>query len=175
MENILNRFSNEVPAVAVHLKNSIRSSGSRDWYNANLAEWLEFFRVAKSRFKCHFFLIGNDPLPPEMNELSNVTITKAIGNNLVTDLAIIEISQAFIGSTSGPAQMAYFGSSPYFSYKNPDHHAELMNSVLGDNNSFVFAKPFQNLYRCDEECTRIVSDFEKIFLSLADKHPFESH
>jgi hypothetical protein len=152
----------------------MRSSGKRDWYNANLSEWLEFFRVAKSRFKCHFFLIGNDELPPEMNELSNVTLTKGVGNNLITDLAVIEISAAFIGSTSGPAQMAYFNSSPYFSYKNPDHHAELMKSLLGANNSFVFANSFQNLYRCHEECARIVSDFEKIFLNLADKRPSEN-
>jgi hypothetical protein len=172
-KSILNQFSNQGPSIAVHLKNVIRSSGKADWYNANVSEWLKFFRIAESRFKCHFFLIGNEALPPEMNELSNVTITKEVDSNLITDLAIIEISQAYIGSTSGPAQMAYFGSSPYFSYKNPDHHVELMKSVVGTKSSFVFANPYQNVYRCHEECIRIISDFEKVFLGLTGKRPFE--
>jgi hypothetical protein len=163
---ILNKFSSEVPIVAVHLKNSMRSSGRRDWYSADLVEWLKFFEIAESSFKCHFILIGNESLPLEMKELSNVSITKEIGVDLMVDLAIIEVSHAFIGSTSGPAQMAIFGHSPYSIYKNPDHHVDLMNRVLGTSNCFIFANPLQNLYRRHEVCKGIVSDFEKIYRSI---------
>jgi hypothetical protein len=151
--------------VTVHLKNSTRKSGEKDWYNANLDEWGLFLEKASLQFDVKFLLIGNDPIPKKICALPNVITSKKIGNSLVSDLALIQASYAFMGVASGPSNMAKYSCVPYLVYKNPNHHIEEMKKDMGSEDHYNFSEPFQKLMRKLENKNAIFSEFEELYLN----------
>jgi hypothetical protein len=151
--------------VTIHLKNSTRESGKKDWYNANFDEWGLFLERASVKFDVKFLLIGNDPIPKTICALSNVITSKETGNSLVSDLALIQASYAFMGVASGPSVMAKYSSVPYLVYKNPNHHIEEMKKDMGSADQYNFSKPFQKLMRKPENQNSIFLDFEDLYLN----------
>lgn len=149
--------------VSVHLKNSVRKSGEPDWYNAKFEEWVSFLEKAVLKFDVKFLLIGNEPLPEKIHKLPNVIISQSQGNSLINDLALIQASFAFMGSSSGPNRMAFCSAVPYLIYKHPDHHVDEMKKDLGSADHFNFAQPFQKLMRKLEDQNIIFSDFEELY------------
>ena len=149
--------------IAVHLKNKIRPSGKPDWYNARFDQWHLFFTSAQNRFDAKFILIGNEPIPSEIRNLSNVVISMEHGGNLIRDLALIQTSAAFMGVASGPCQVAMFGKTPYVIYKNPEHHVERMYEELGDLDRYIFALPMQKFFRRFEVRDHLLVEFESLY------------
>ena len=88
--------------------------------------WVSFLEKAVLKFDVKFLLIGNEPLPEKIHKLPNVIISQSQGNSLINDLALIQASFAFMGSSSGPNRMAFCSSVPYLIYKHPDHHVDEM-------------------------------------------------
>ena len=76
-------------------------------------------------------LVGNEDVDNRITELPNVLLSRNFQSNISRDLAIIQISCAFMGMASGPCNMAIFSEIPYVIYKNPDHDAEQMALELG--------------------------------------------
>ena len=106
--------------VVVHLKNNPYKQG---FSNANLDEWLAFFEVCLTQFDVKFVLIGNEEIDIRIAELPNVLVSQNSATNLPRDLALVQISYAFMGMSSGPCNMALFSKIPYVIYKNLDHDA----------------------------------------------------
>lgn len=164
---IMNTYASDAIPISIHLKNSEWRPGITDWYNAILKEWEAFFKKAESNPKVKFFLIGNDPLPDVFSKMQNVIITNNIGSNLLIDLAIIQLSYAFLGVASGPCQMAIYNEMPYVIYKNPEGHQKRMQRELGDRNQFSFSSPYQKLLREHETGEGIFSEYNRILSNVS--------
>ncbi|MDY6833852.1 MAG: hypothetical protein SVY53_03510 [Chloroflexota bacterium] len=145
--------------VVVHLKNDGCHSHCS---NANFDEWLAFFKASALRHKIKFLIIGNEEIDDRIRTLNNVLVTRDLKSNLVGELALIQVSAAFMGMSSGPCNMAILGAVPYVIYKNPDHDYDQMCIELGKNNQFSFARPCQTLLRVFETKESLMYEMENI-------------
>lgn len=161
--NWANDFINNIRAelvVAVHLKNNPTNTGS----NAEFSSWLGFFKEAARHFAVKFILLGNERMPPKIEELSNVILPRL---DLSKDFALIQCADIFLGMTSGPCQMAILGDKPYQIYKNPGHHAEEMARELGSADCLPFAGENQKIFRVQETTDLLLANFRRLFLQGA--------
>lgn len=83
--------------------------------DADLSEWYEFIRIAGEKYPDVQFLQlgGFDEWRRELWNLDNVTILREQGLSLAHELAMLTISDLFIGTSSGFATMATFTDTPY--------------------------------------------------------------
>ena len=140
-DDLLSRHSKGRPAIAVHLKNNPRVSGES---NANMAVWHDFFVDVGG--DAMFFLVGNEDVPSEIVQLSNVRRVLDSGGSAARDLAVITRSDGFMGMASAFCQAATFSNLPYVIFKNPDHHKREMEREIGADDGFKFAGPRQKLW-----------------------------
>ena len=117
--------------------------------NADGAAWNAFFQRHAKAGQCDFLLIGDDPLPPEINLCPGVTRAAGIelGLHLATQLALIGKCDGFLGMASGLCTAANFSHTPHVIFKHPAHHAAEMVRELGTAQAFSFADERQQLWR----------------------------
>ena len=146
------------PLIAVHLKSiSPLTEGTS---NADHVAWWRFFDAVGVRAK--FLLVGQDPIPNTISELPNVIVARSLGATSVQQLALVRLSDAFMGMASGPCQMAIFGRKPYAIFKNPQHHREEMIKELRSPRGFGFSLPGQRLIRENETPELLQHCFEEL-------------
>jgi hypothetical protein len=77
--------------------------------------WYDFMKVVERKFPdVRFLMLGKLPDMPVMClRLKNVIVPRLCGMNLGHELALIQMSDLFIGAASGFAGMAWFGEVPY--------------------------------------------------------------
>lgn len=73
-----------------------------DGRNSNIPAWKEFF----DRMNCRVALLGD---VPELETKKAVVPKAGVG----CQLALVELCQWYMGASSGPLTMAWFGSAPY--------------------------------------------------------------
>lgn len=132
--------------IAVHLKNVAGQPASES--NASLDAWAGLFRRLQA--EAIFVLLGDDPVPAQLERSGNVLRSRLLGATLADDLVLIQQLDAFMGMSSGLCQGAIFGGRPYAVFKHPEHHATEMAIELGDRDSFPFANARQHLLRRSE-------------------------
>ena len=104
-------------AVNFRLRAYDESSGpallSRD---SDLQAWIEFFRQAATKHpRLKFAILGKlEEKPEALLKLGNVFFPRLSGQSLGHELAWVECSRLFMGSSSGFAAMANFTKVPYF-------------------------------------------------------------
>jgi hypothetical protein len=132
-------------AVIVHAKNDPLRRGTE---NSRIEVWAEFMRRNQSDDHIKFVVIGNDNVDA-LRDIPGVVITQDFGNDLTRDIALIKIGDAFMGTASGPAQMAILGDRPYAIYKPIHIYPESMAREFGDGPGYPFAGPGQHFFRID--------------------------
>ena len=83
--------------------------------DADLDQWYDFLRMAGEEFPDVQFLQlgGFDEWRRELIDFPNVTIPRTEGLGLAHELALLTISDLFLGTSSGFATMATFTDTPY--------------------------------------------------------------
>jgi len=117
--------------------------------NADGPAWNAFFQRRAVAGKCDFLLIGDDPLPVGLELRPGVTRVAGsqLGLDLATQLALIGVSDGFLGMASGLCTAANFSDTPHVIFKHPMHHAAEMALELGEAQAFPFASERQQLWR----------------------------
>jgi hypothetical protein len=117
--------------------------------NADGLVWNAFFKKHAVTGKCDFLIIGDDPLPAGLKLRPGVTRAagSALGLDLATQLALISVSDGFLGMASGLCTAANFSETPHVIFKHPAHHAAEMARELGGAQIFPFASERQQLWR----------------------------
>jgi hypothetical protein len=122
---------------------------SLDESNADGPAWSSFFQRHAAAGLCDFLLIGDDPLPAGLELRPGVT--RVAGGDLdldiATQLALIGVSDGFLGMASGLCTAANFSDTPHVIFKHPAHHADEMARELGTAQAFAFAGERQQLWR----------------------------
>jgi len=132
--------------------------------NAAGPAWSAFFRQHAAEGKCNFLLIGDDPLPLGLELRPGVIRAKStpLGQDLALQLAMIGVSDGFLGMASGLCTAANFSDTPHVIFKHPKHHATEIAKELGTGKSFPFANERQQLWRADATARKIEAAFALI-------------
>lgn len=115
--------------------------------NADGAAWQTFFEKHAEAGLCDFLLVGDDDLPPSITLGKGVTRAVDLEMKLATQLALICMSDGFLGMASGICTAANLSEVPHVIFKHPAHHSEAMTIELGSSNSFPFADQSQQIWR----------------------------
>jgi hypothetical protein len=132
--------------------------------NADGLAWNAFFEKHADAGRCDFLLIGDDPLPAGLDLRPGVTRAAGspLGLDLATQLALIGVSDGFLGMASGLCTAANFSDTPHVIFKHPAHHAAEMARELGASNSFSFAGERQQLWRREASAAALDEAFHLI-------------
>lgn len=131
--------------VAVHLK---QVSGKTDLdSNADQESWHKFFSTLARPGIQEFVLLGLDQVSPAIRETNGIHLAREMGLPLSVQLALISVSDGFLGMASGICPAAILSNTPYVAFKNPLHHVAEMNREIGSADCFPFASPNQRLWR----------------------------
>lgn len=128
-----------------HLKQVIGAGEEQS--NANLKDWYAFLRGAAKSGKEEFLLLGGDLLPSEFRDIPGVHSAHDRGITLSAQLALVQLSDGFLGMASGVCAAAILSAVPYTVFKHPHHHIAEMNRQIGLGESFSFAIAGQQMRR----------------------------
>jgi hypothetical protein len=122
--------------------------------NADGSAWRAALRGSAKPGVRDFLLLGDDAVPLELQDLAGVQRAKDLGVDLATQLALVGLSDGFLGMASGLCTAANFSGTPHVIFKHPTHHAEQMRAELGEMERFPFATSQQLLWRrvADASC-----------------------
>lgn len=142
--------------LTLHLK----QGGGEIHGNADGREWAAFLtRARRSAPSTGFVAVGTE-LPREIAESGVAEWTR--GASILSDLALIAGSDAFMGTASSLCQAALFGDKPYAVFKHPLHHAEAMRAQLTGPRGFTFAHPTQRFTMAPDQRDRLWEEFLRI-------------
>lgn len=148
--------------IIVQLRNAGQYNPFR---NSNVDAWVEFFQYCEDRFPVRFVVIGSKAeVDARLRSLSNVVIAKDFDTSVDQDLALIQCAAAFMGASSGPSTVAFWGSRPY----------SLVNAWVDDllariivkhswGVSFAFANEYQRLVTSRETPELLIAEFSRLF------------
>jgi len=132
--------------------------------NADGEAWNVFFQRHASAGQHDFLLIGDDPLPSGFNLRPGVTQASGgvLALDLASQLALIGVSDGFLGMASGLCTAANFSDTPHVIFKHPAHHKKEMSRELGNAHSFPFAGERQQLWRREANAALLEEAFHLI-------------
>lgn len=142
------------PLVALHLKNVPGETEKES--NADARHWAEFLGgCGRRNAGLRFVLLGSDPVADSIRAMDNVSRLHDLGVPLSTQLALVAVSDGFMGMASGIAAAAVLSDTPYVLFKHPEHHVTEMRRELGDGNQFPFAAGNQQVWRRTHEAATL--------------------
>lgn len=164
--NFFKENSDGMIPITVNIRNNQLIDKHR---NSNINEWLNFFSKNKKKYPVKFFILcSRSELDERLRKLSNVVIVKDFYSTVEQDLALIEASAIHMGTSSGPATMAWFNKNPYF-IVNATLHLEhfsidnLLVNVSPNLYQFVFSNPGQFFYSGNESLEILEKYFEEMW------------
>lgn len=96
-------------------------------------------RFVSGKFGIPVSLIGADAKYFRKFDLDEINNTYINGLNLSEQLSLIAKSNGFVGMSAGPSVIALFGSTPYYIFKDLNHHKAQMDRELGQENGYAFS------------------------------------
>lgn len=137
----------------------LRNTSIEHSRNARLEYWLEFFSFCEMRYDVMFVLIGDkSEIDPRFRNLPNVLVAKDHGTTVEQDMALIQTSMMYMGSTSGPNFMAMCSNLPYVIYGFRSCYEKLT-----PGQSMPWATPLQKLVWVPETKEQLIADFTWLY------------
>lgn len=155
--------------VIVHISTDPAQGGDVE---PRLENWRHFFQsISESHPDVSFVIIGNDDVGADIRSLPNVVVTQTGGNDLPRDLALVHLGAAFMGTASGPAQMALLGEKPFLISKAADLHPEFMDAEHGGIGRVAFALEGQRLIRKELDAEDLINGFDDLYARASTGAP----
>ena len=158
------RFQNK-KFIAIHIrqrKNDKKFGYGSLYRDSNSDVWLNFLKAAfLQNQNIIFILLGrSDEKSPKLLALPNIINLRDFGMNLGHDLAAIEFSKMFMGSSSGFAAFANFYSKPYIITNMNINSYKAYDITIGSD-ALPFANPRQKL-AYEEESVDLLNNYFKL-------------
>jgi hypothetical protein len=151
-ENILAKYPKD--SIIISLKNVESDfSGSK----AEVDTWLIALRELHRLRNLSFLIVGEDNLKKSLSVDDFIFNLQEEEIDLVTQLAIISKSPIFVGTASGIAVPAIFGTNRYTIYKHPKHHVDSIKQEVTEG-KFPFSQESQNIKICIPTVAEIVAE-----------------
>jgi hypothetical protein len=131
--------------VALHMKNVPGQTEADS--NAVFRYWKEFLAARAASGPIEFLALGGDAIPDEILGIAGVRSAQREAIPLQVQLALVSLSDGFIGMASGVCAAAVLSDVPYVLFKHPSHHVGEMERELGIGDRFPFARPRQLVWR----------------------------
>jgi len=130
--------------------------------NVDCLAWEEFFLQAAEKYpQIKFILLGRiQEKPLRILKLPNIIAPRALGFNLGHEISLLLLSDLYIGSSSGFAQVAFFSDVPY-RVTRLDQHACDFYSIPYGSECLPFAKSNQRLLYGNETSEILFSALEE--------------
>ena len=96
-------------------------------------------RFVSSKTGVSVTLIGSDSKYFRKFDLGEVHNTHINGLNLSEQLSLVAKSKGFVGMSSGPSVIALLGSTPYYIFKDLNHHRAQIDRELGQESRYTFS------------------------------------
>lgn len=138
--------------------------------DSNLNAWLNFLKQSEQKYPniCYILLGKLDEKPEELLELGNILVPRLHNQNLGHELAWIESSDFFMGSSSGFAAYANFSQVPYVITKM-SHLATNAYDIPFGSTSLPFATKDQELIYDEESPSLLYKLLDKLLTSSNKK------
>ncbi len=157
--------------VAVNIRQGALSLTPADMFrDSPLSEWHAFISRVDKRHPDVLFLIlgGYTEWDRKMYRLPNVLIPRIMGFGLGHELALLNRADLFMGTSSGFATMATFGTKPYL-ITNVQHVFSRYNGVPVGGRHYLFGTENQILYWEKETQDVLLDFFEEIHTRVRGK------
>jgi hypothetical protein len=151
-----------------------RNQRDRD-KNAPLGPWLDFFDAAARRYpQFKFVVVGTrDEVVPELMGRKNLVFAKmAGGSTLLQDMALIEVTEGFLGHNSGISTYPWFIGKPSLLFGTDRRHVHWGHAISpGEEYNFLAwnQKHFWGSYTCEQ----ILEAFEKYIVASCRGKDYE--
>lgn len=140
----------------------LRNASTATYRNADLDCWFEFFAICEKQYNVTFVMIGEkDEIDTRFRQLSNVIVAKDYNTTVEQDLALIQVSMLFLGTTSGPMTMAMFSDLPYVIYGFRTVHERLV-----PGQQLPWATSLQKIVWEPETIEKLTYDFNWLFKQI---------
>lgn len=151
-EKILTNYPKN--SILVSLKNVESDfAGSK----AETDKWLIALRELHRLSNLSFLIVGEDNLEKSLSVDNFIFNLQKEKIDLTTQLAIISKLPLFVGTASGIATPAIFGTNRYTIYKHPKHHVDSIKHEV-NGGRFPFAQESQNIKICIPTADEIVAE-----------------
>jgi hypothetical protein len=111
IEFISQNISGDI-CISVNIRNNPNHHLER---NSNLKEWKKLFVNCQDKLPIKFIVICSlSEIDTDLRGLENLIFAKDFHTTVEQDLALIAASDIHMGTSSGPATMAWFSEKPYF-------------------------------------------------------------
>ena len=150
LSEFLEKNYEEKKVISIHIRQrkNDKSFGDNEsiYRDSNSHIWLDFLKreLLESPNNIFILLGRSEEKPPEILKLPNVLNLRDYGMNLGHDLAAIDKSKLFLGSSSGFAAYANFSQIPYI-ITNMNHNSYKAYEIPYGADSLPFSNPYQKL------------------------------
>jgi len=148
--------------VTVQVRNNPSFGAHR---NLRLDVWIEFFlRTEKAYPACFVIVCAANEIDDRLRQCRNVIVSKDYHTGIEQDLALIQTASFHMGASSGPGQMAIFGTKPYL-LVNTDLEPNLYKGIVQDGAflRFCFAGPLQRFAVGEETVELLTTEFARMW------------
>jgi glycosyltransferase involved in cell wall biosynthesis len=154
--------------VTVNLRNNPHYHANR---NYSLTAWKKFFERCHETVPVKFIIAGAaSEVAPSLRTLPNVVFAKDHQTTLLQDMALIHFAAFHLGSSSGPATLAMFGTKPYYIFNCDSlpylaHYGGAVKQNGAGELQCSFAQKLQSFGVGPETADGIWQQFQKIWSS----------
>ena len=147
--NFMNKFCSGKIIITINFRNNQSFHSER---NLDAGIWRQFFLSYEERKDLIFLLVcARDEIDAGLRECPNVIFAKDHDTTVDQDLALISVGHIHMGSSSGPASVAWFSSNkPYFIVRLTMDPKDFETPCLLDMEDgfyrFSFANQYQTFY-----------------------------
>lgn len=112
--------------LSFHVGRPFAGQNERDFYIG----WTHLLTKLRKLIDIPFVLLGNDHIPPEISEISDVYSLSALGYSIPMQACLVAKSLFFLGVASGMCTPAMLSNIPYIIIKHPKYHSFEMSKEL---------------------------------------------
>lgn len=173
-ENFINKFCNGKTVVTINFRNNKLFQNER---NLDVEIWHQFFYSCIQKKNVIFLIVcAKNEIDDRLRSCSNVIFAKDYDTTIEQDLALISAGDIHMGSSSGPASVAWFSNNkPYFIVRftlSPNDFETPCLTSTGEDGyyKFCFSSAFQTFFSGSETVKILILKLEEMLCVVSPKN-----